>query len=284
MSLAPQPEASLYRHQVVAAASRLGLLESGSNSAAQLLGTLCDACADIGRIAGVIEQNPVLCVRVLRVANSAYYGQQRRITTISRAVQILGIDAIRCIAAAVCINHAASRRAHKHLPDITALLLHSLATAIAAEKLARQSECAFAGDAFIAGVLHHLGIVVLASVDNSALNKTGPAIRLDAPSLDHQDCVALILEEWKLPASLVAAAGNHHKPLEAPAEHRKLTSIVSLAATLALASGYTFSLDPVATEHDGAAAELLGLSSTELEVIRQSLPASVHELQSAFGR
>jgi HD-like signal output (HDOD) protein len=283
------------RARILQAANALGLIGSGADSLARLMNLLCDPRAGCGAIASLIENHPVLCARVLRVANSAYYGQQRSIKTIKQAVLLLGLDAIRGVAAAACIDRATPRRMQGDMRDIPALLQHSLATAIAAESLAHIRHPSLAAEAFVAGVMHNLGVAVQISIDRLGVNAiiesrrhdTTRGIRLlesEHASVRHEQCVATILDAWQLPEALVAATGHHHDPSAVPAVHRNLTALVNLGATLALVSGHTFSLEPVATENpiETSAANQLGITSEELDRIANALPERVEKLQRAL--
>jgi HD-like signal output (HDOD) protein len=231
---------------------------------------------------------------VLRVANSAYYGKQRSITTIRRAVFVLGLDAVRGVAAAACVDRAAPRRGRRLLPDIPAFLGHTLATAVGAELLSRYNSGPLAAEAFVAGVLHNLGVAVQACLDaegvQAIVQRRGldpisgiRQLELDCAAVQHEECIAIVLSDWQLPPSLVAAARHHHDPLEAPEPYRKLACVVSLGASLALASGHTYSLEPAPLDHDAAALDLLEISSSELEETRGQVRERVAELQSALG-
>src|SRR5262245_2000821 len=98
--------------EIVKAASSLGLLGGGSQTAHRILGALCDASLGSREIVSLIEREPGLAARVLKVANSAYYGHSRDISTLDRALTILGIDAVRGITAAACLDRSISRRSH----------------------------------------------------------------------------------------------------------------------------------------------------------------------------
>jgi HD-like signal output (HDOD) protein len=285
------------RARLLQAATSLGLIGSGgTDSGARLLSRLCDPRVGGSEVALLIGNHPVLCARVLRVANSAYYGQQRSVTTIKQAVLLLGLAAIRGIAAAACVDRATPRRTQTDLADMPALLRHSLATAVAAESLARFEHESIASEAFIAGVLHNLGVAIQVSIDRSGVTamleerRRNPArdIRIlesEFATVRHEDCVAAILDAWQLPEALVAATGYHHDPSRAPPAHRVLASLVSLGASLALASGHTFSLEPAAhAEPSLEAPSVLGLTTRELEQVTTELPEKVANLGRAlFG-
>jgi HD-like signal output (HDOD) protein len=285
------------RTRLLQAATSLGLIGSGgADCVARLLSRLCDPGVSSSEIAALIENHPVLCARVLRVANSAYYGRQRNITTIKQAVLLLGLAAIRGVAAAACVDRATPRRTQIGLADMPALLRHSLATAVAAESLARLRHPAIAPEAFIAGVLHNLGVAIQVSLDRAGVTamleerRRNPArdirtLESQFATVRHEDCVAAILDVWQLPEALVVATGYHHDPSAAPPAHRVLACLVSLGAHLALASGYTFSLEPAMNAApDLKAPDVLGFTAQELEQVALELPEKVENLGCAlFG-
>jgi two-component system cell cycle response regulator len=152
------------RTAILEAAAALRMAEAGTSSPARLISLLCDERLSADELTAKIEAHPVLSARVLQVANSAYYGQVRSVGTIKRALQLLGVNAVRGIAAAAFIDQVIPRRVAS-LPDTHALLRHSLATANACEMLATRVHPPSAPDAFIAGLLHNLGTVVQASLE-----------------------------------------------------------------------------------------------------------------------
>ena len=278
--------------RIVSAATSLGLIGSGAGSVARLMKLLCDPQVSGAEIAALIENHPVLCARVLRVANSAYYGQPRSITTIKQAVPVLGLSAIRGVAAAACIDRAASHNGDDPI-DMAAMLRHSLATAVAADALARSHCEALAAEAFIAGVLHNLGVAVQVSIDASGIGAMLASLRSQAAqsiraleaehtTVRHEHCGAVVLDAWQLPESLVAVAAHHHLPADAPAVHRNLVSLVNLGTTLALATGHTFALEPTRMPHDPAALQQLGLTEGDLDPVTADLPERVENLRRAL--
>jgi HD-like signal output (HDOD) protein len=293
MTQASSAKPQVDRALVLQAAASLGLLGSGASSLARLMSMLCDQKVSGQEIASLIENHPVLCARVLRVANSAYYGQLRSVTTIKRAVLLLGLDGVRGIAAAACVDRAMPRRTKVALIDMPALLRHSLATAVAAESLARIRHPSLASEAFIAGVMHNLGVAVQVCIDTSGINAMIEARRADPvrnirelefehSTVRHEECVAIIFDDWQLPDSLVAATGHHHNPVESPEAHRELTTLVHLGAMLALGSGHTFSLEPAPVKLDLHAADRIGLCESDLDSVATALPERVESLLGAL--
>src|SRR5258706_6119700 len=117
-----------------------GALSARGNNARLplVVAALSDPDISVTDIVAAMKRQPDLSARVLRVANSAYYGQTRGIDTVDRAIMLLGLDAVRGIAAAACFNHALLSSRDTALLDTTAFLRHSVAVAVAAETLARR--------------------------------------------------------------------------------------------------------------------------------------------------
>jgi HD-like signal output (HDOD) protein len=292
MTPEPTPAQQIDSSQILRAGSSLGVLGEFAQSGRKLFAVLCDPSVTARDIAAVANLEPSIYVRILRVANSSYYCQTRLITTIERAVVLLGLDAVRGIAAAVCLDRTLVRAKGSSPVDMKILVRHSLATAAAAESVAKSQRRALTGDAFIAGLLHNLGIVVQLQLDPSGIRRMLEA-RAKDPLVDirtleaehaimgHEACAAKLFDAWQLPEAIVAAAQHHHEPLAAAPEFRDIASLVALGANMALGCGNTFSLEPTAGGPDVAAMAQLGLSAEHLAAIRNELPARLVALRTA---
>ena len=89
---------------ILKSAASIGVIGSGAGTVPRLMAALCDPDVSAAVVEDLVGRDPVLSLRVLRVANSAFYGQSRSITRIERALQLLGLDAVRGIAAAACLD------------------------------------------------------------------------------------------------------------------------------------------------------------------------------------
>jgi HD-like signal output (HDOD) protein len=281
------------RAQILHAAATLGVLAGGASSGPRMLAALCDPAISTVAVAALIEKEPTMVARVLRVANSSYYGQSRGIRTLERALQLLGLDAVRGIAAATCLDRGLVREPQAALIAPRTLTLHSLATAAAAEALARLRHPELAPEAFIASLVHNLGIPVQVQLDRAGVSAMLAAraahdardlVALEAQftRVSHAECMAVVYESWQLPESLVAATRYHHRPLAAPAPHQVLAAFVYLGGALALAGGYTFSLEPAAVPAAPEVLQLLALEKPDLEAVSEALPGRVAALIEAL--
>ena len=292
--MSDSPTASpVERAQILQAAGTVGVLTSGAASRPRMLAALCDPAISTAAVAALIEQEPAMVARVLRVANSSYYGQPRSIRTLERALQLLGLDAVRGIAAATCLDRGLVRGAVAALIEPRALTLHSVASAAAAEALARERHPELAPEAFIASLLQNLGIALQVQLDRAGVSAMLAAraaqdardlVMLEAACtrVAHAECMAVVYESWQLPESLVAATRYHHRPLAAPAAHQVLAGYVYLGGVLALASGYTYSLEPAAVTPAPQVLQLLALEAAAVEAVAEGLSGRVAALIEAL--
>jgi HD-like signal output (HDOD) protein len=280
--------------EILKAATALGVLGGGAQGAPRILALLCNPTVNAAEVAAVMGREPGLSLRVLRVANSAYYGLARSVSTIERALVLLGLDAVRGIAAAACLDRTVKRASEPAPIDMDALVRHSLATAVAAEALARIRHGSLAPEAFIAGLLHNLGVTVQLRLDPAGVGamidalqampeRDIAALEAERVKVGHERCVAVLFEAWQLPAMLVEAARHHHDPMAAPEQHRELAALVNLGIHLSLACGNTYALEPAATRRNHAAMSLLGLTDEDLDRVAADLPERLARLQEAFA-
>jgi HD-like signal output (HDOD) protein len=200
---------------------------------------------------------------------------------------------VRTIAVASCFDRTLARSMKGTGIDMQAVLRHSLTTAAAAEALAAIARPRMASEAFIAGLMHNLGIAVQVHLDPRGVdamieaNRNGAAcgIRVLESThalVGHEKCLAVVFEVWQMPDSLVAAAGLHHAPMDAPEPHRDLTALVNLGSTLGLAIGPGYTLEPAPIERHLPAMLWLGLTDADLDAVIAQVPARVAELGSAL--
>lgn len=280
---------------VLEAAGSLRLMGLNASASSRLITLLCDETVSADELSLRIEREPVLSARVLRVANSPFYGQQRSVTTLRRAVLVLGLKALRGIAAAACIDQVVPSRVAV-LPDASSWLQHSLATALASEMLAARILPEMSSSAFITGLLQNLGVLIqtvlapqgIASMISTRRGNVHAGIRTlerqhEVPA--HERLIGLVLEEWRLPPAMVAAAMHHHHPAEAPEDYRLLARLVGTGAQLAVLCGNTYCLEPAPAglEAENLANGLLLPPAHELPAFRDELQRRVNHLVAALG-
>lgn len=217
---------------------------------------------DVGRF---ISQDQVLSAKVLKLANSAFYGFSRSISSVGQALVLLGFNIIKGLILTSSVFDMLERQAAD-------LWTHSLATASAAGTIAGRLEVEEPEEINLAGLLHDLGKVVMAvqmAEDLERIMKLveGGRFGLEAEAevlgFTHPEVGAWLGESWKLPDSLIAPIRFHHQPSLAK-EHRFQTAIVHLADILAKARGLGFSRDVWVNPLEAGVLDTLGLSADDL--------------------
>lgn len=280
------------RDEILRAAGTIGLLQLRHGSGPNLLAALCDLKADADVIASLVDREPGLAARVLRVANSAFYGNARGVTTVGRALLVLGFDAVRGIAAAACMDRGLIKPHEGAIIDFSAVVRHSLGTAVAAEQLARLVHRDVAGEAFVAGLLHNLGLPIQARLDPAGLQALVDALaaqpatdlrRLEAEltRVGHEHCAAVLFESWNLPPLLIDAIRSHHAPFEAPESSRQLALLVHVAAELSARHVLRPPAEPLGSPWKADAYRTMGIGADVGEDIGKGLPARVAVLVAA---
>lgn len=267
---------------ILRAAGNLGFVGTNSATAGRLLAALCNPAITLDELSKLLSSEPALVVRVLRVANSAFYGVSRSISTVDRALMVLGFDSVRSVAAAACLDRGLAHATQSAALDHHAMVRHSLTTAVAAESIARLVQRDLAGEAFIAGLLHNLGLPVQAVIDAPGLRALAAALRagksdnyrqLERSTLrvPHEECAAVVFEQWQLPDSLIEATRWHHAPLFAPGPHKWLAAVLGLALGLASEVGHGFELEPPPTLRDPDLMYFVGVTNDMLDLISDEL-------------
>jgi len=171
----------------------------------------------------VIDHDPVLTMKILKVANSAYFGLSRRIVSINHAVVYLGLNTVKHVALAIAAIGALPRTNDANF-DMDDFLLHSLTTAVLTRSLAREMQIAevAAANFFVAGLLHDIGQVVFAQFKPDeflaclrlAREKQLPIHEAEDELLgnNHAELGAVLCETWSFPDDLVSAIRAHHMP------------------------------------------------------------------------
>jgi len=276
------------RAQIPTVARTIGLLGGGAMSAMRIMAALCDPQVEADEVKRWLQDEPGLCARVLKVANSPLYGQVRSVTSLDRALTLLGLDALRGIAAAACLDRAPVSGKNTLL-DLESIVSHSQATAAAADSLARYCFPELASSAFIAGLLHNFGTVVQMHVDPAgvgallAARRNGDArdlaiLEAELTAIGHEECGAVIFEEWCLPQPLVSAARHHHRPFGASPDTRALTGLINISSALALASGAGMALEPAAPAAHPEALSCLGVDDEQMAEASAAIAGRMTEI------
>ncbi|MGE5415161.1 MAG: HDOD domain-containing protein [Acidobacteriota bacterium] len=231
-------------------------------------------------INAAIIQDQSLTAKVLRLANSAFYGFPRRISTVTEATVLLGFNTIKSIVMAASVSDMMSREVVGYALAPGELWRHSQATAMAARYIARKVRYRNPDVAYTGALLHDIGKVILNHHVEVAYTDVVQAIKdqgLDFIKAEqeilgftHAQIGARVGEKWNLPRELVEAIAHHHTP-ESAAENQKLTAIVHMADAMCMMMGIGLGLDGMMYPFSDVALQNLNMSTGDAEEMVASL-------------
>src|SRR5262245_38889057 len=176
---------------------------------ARIIKTVEDPRSSAAQLHQLVSHDPALVTRVLKVVNSSFYGLPGQIASIERAIVLLGLNAIKNIAVAASLGQMF--RGGKLCDGFTAkdLWKHCVAVSVTARELARQMKLHNADEAFLAGMIHDVGLLVSLQTSPEQLARVCEIARGDSRSfceiereimgVDHQQLGAGLAEVWKFP-------------------------------------------------------------------------------------
>jgi HD-like signal output (HDOD) protein len=217
----------------------------------RLMATMAREDVSFAQVAALIESDTVLAGNVLKVVNSALYGLQGTVNSVRHAVAILGVDRLRNLSLSFSI---ARMWVHVRTPEGWSgakFNLHSLATGVLSDLLAQRSAVPYPEGAFVAGLLHDVGKLLIATSLPAEfggiqwLLKEGERSELECEmemlGTTHAELSGAALERWNLPAPIRLAAVFHHDPEEADHGRLHLGHVICAADRLANELGHQVS-------------------------------------------
>ncbi len=269
--------------------------------------TLPEAAQELSRLAGdptasaqdmanVAETDSGLATQILRVVNSSFFGFSRQIKTIPQAIVVLGTHGLRNIAVGLAVTTLRPKLTKTPVAfDVDDFWRHSLSVAIAARLLSKQLASCDPDEAFLAGLLHDIGKLILIeslteqyeTVLTMANSQNQPLHILEEQvfGFNHADVGFALCERWKIPESVADTVRHHHQwNSESPilTEQDQLLFLVNTANSLSKVAGIGFSgnkyMTPLSIQSHFAGRTL----EDSLQEVLQTLPAEVTRTEHLF--
>lgn len=225
-------------------------------------------------ISNELMNDQAITARVLRWANSAFYGFPRRIGTVTDAIVLLGFRTIRSIVLAAAVNDVLDREIEGYALEQGELWRHSQCSAMAARLLGRKAKYAHLDLAYTAALLHDIGKVILNRFMKEAYHDVVGLVNsenisfMDAENrvlgFNHALIGSRIAAKWNLPQELVEAIAFHHSP-EAATVNPHLAALTHLADAVCVSMGIGIGVDGLLYPMSQPAVELLGLSEMDID-------------------
>lgn len=270
----------------VARTPGLGMLPQVTS---QVLRLVDNPNASPRQIGALIERDAGLASKLLKSANSAYYGAPGKIKTVTQAISVMGLSAVRSIVMGQAYQQMSSVRGASKRFDRLAFWQHSLATASAARVLAKLKGWRDPEEAFLAGLLHDSGRLVMDKflpnefdqILSIALERAIPLLDAEREVLGytHVEVGELLGAEWNLPESIREVIRRHHD--EVSYDACPLGAIVYAANVLAHQTGFALGA-PVLYELAPQVKQSLGIADAQYEGLKQAIVQEVVRVQEAL--
>ena len=265
-------------------------------AAVKLLRLTRDEDAGVAVVSRVIETEPALAVKVLRIVNSAFYGFRRQVRSISRAVTILGFSAVREIALHLLIYQGLVRRGGRNGFDRAYFWQHSLLVAILSRGMADRLGHPDPDSLYGAGLLHDLGKIILEARGrvsysrflSASASSSNPMLEDERTffGVTHDQVGSVICEAWELPELVCRVQSLHHGPLSGLVLSSRQAQEVALVA-LADFIAWTQGVGSVKTSGGPGlmpeVLELVDLAIIDLPNLLENADAEIREIGAFYG-
>ena len=236
----------------------------------------------------VITNDPALGARILKVVNSAFYGLPGQIGSINRAIVLLGLNAVKNIAIAASLSKLFRGGQICSSFNAKDLWMHSIAVGTSTRLLAEKAGLGLPDEAFLAGLIHDLGIMVEIQacrtkfVEAITVMDSNPGMLMRQAETQvlgahHEEFGAALCKAWKFPASFAYVTGFHHRPLDVAPQNRTLTSLVHIADIISADLEHGFSKDLESRDINPVLLDQLNITMAQVQEVAAALPHAMEE-------
>ena len=185
-----------------------------------------------------IQRDPALVARILRHLNSAYYSLSTKVMDLRRAISLLGFREIRNLAMTVFVSRYFDSSSLFEEYSRQGLWHHCVGVAALSRVIARVCGRAVPEEAYIAGLLHDIGYILLDQQMTRYFSRVVREINFKTPisrverriyNFDHAQLGGYVLKRWSFPQSIVDAVEYHHHPERYTGRHKSLLNVVTIA-------------------------------------------------------
>ncbi len=204
----------------------------------QMIGLIDNPQTSAREVSQLIATDQALTAKILKLANSAFYGFPREIATVNHAVVVLGFETVKSLGLSVSVLERFAAGGASTSFDRQKFWEHSIACGVAARLLADKLRYRVQGEAFAAGILHDIGKLILSQYFTDEFEEILALTRDEdlyigkaeerVLGVTHAEIGLWLAEKWNLPAKLVDAISNHHAPGRMERES-ELASLIHLA-------------------------------------------------------
>lgn len=249
---------------------------------------LRDYNASIQQISQAISYEPVLVVRILRLANSPIYALERNVTSIQAAMAAVGTKAVHDIVM-IGLASATFSREIKNSPVARKIWEHSIAVALISRELSQILGMRGTEEAFTCGLLHDIGKLILLSnytAGFSAISEIDNESEMlncetELFGYTHAEVGSLIARRWNLPEEVYYSILHHHNPSQAE-QTNLVTHLVDVADIIANIKGYGLRTEDESRLGSSESVMKLGFSLEHLEYAWNNAESNIKDVIKTF--
>lgn len=242
-------------------------LPSSQHILSEIMDLLNDPSITPKKLSQIINRDQSTVVKILAIANSPAYGFSRKVSTVEMAISLLGMEVIKDLLISFSLLNISNNKNSKFFSQ-SEFNKHSLLTGLISQILAHDFNYVAKNEAFVAGLLHDIGIAVINSYMSDEfrliceikfyrrINQTKAEELILGKN--HSQIGGAVLENWNFPDNLVDAVKNHHTPSKSE-KNPKLSAIVHIADYITSFIQSPFLLNEELEEIDLAVLEILNI-------------------------
>jgi len=218
--------------------TRIGEVSTLPAVAIRIVEVANDPESEAADLLEVVEFDAALAMRIIRTVNSSFYGLQNKVTELRLAITLLGFKEIRNLAMTAYIAQLFKQPGRHAQYSREGLWNHLIGVGTVAKLIAETSRKVAPREAYLAGLLHDLGFILIDQYLHKpfcrmldALEPEVPVCQVEDETLgfDHAELGAFVAEQWRLPEQLTTAIRYHHAPDRYQGEHAEMVYVVALA-------------------------------------------------------
>ncbi len=250
-----------------------------------------DPKVDAKKLNDIISVDPVLTGKVLKLINSAYYSLPNQVTSLIRAIVMLGINTIKNLVISTGVLTTVNKQNNFEALNMEEFWRHSVCVGAMAKNLALKQKIdpKFVEEYFVAGLLHDIGKIPFNSVVSSAYEhainysriKSIPLHNVETKNfeINHCDLGLRISDLWKLPPAIRSSILYHHNVESSEPEYMKFVATISLANIIANKVKIGFSGNSVYDPNEEQLMQIIKISSKDFDDIEMNAESTVKKAE-----
>lgn len=249
---------------------------------------LKDAQSSLQELGKILETDQGIATKVLKMANSPFYGVMGRVSSLQHASAVLGYKTLAEIVSLAGASTVLGNMLEGYQLSAGDLWMHSLGVAFGSKLIAARKRQELLNDAFTAGLIHDVGKLVLDpyikerkdAFDEFTAGEENTFLKAEKQILgfDHAEIASDLCKAWNVPGPLIRAVRYHHSPQSANGDD--LAHIVHLADGIAMMSGIGVGVDGLQYELDDRSMQILGIREEEISEVMSETVESVQRIES----